>query len=124
MAKQTLKSNIIERVIVTVVLLALCYCSFHFASWEFIWNLKLSMFDSAFLQAYGLGYADDAFLITKQSFAIQVNGGYYGLVNTGHFLDSPVLSWILLVVSVICLLGALGKLFFGSVLFFLDDDDD
>ena len=94
------KNSITIRIILTLVFLVISYLSFHFASWEFVWNEKLSFGEIYLINESGIGEANDAFLLLRDAFAIQINGGYYGVANTGRFLNSPILAWILLFVSI------------------------
>lgn len=99
--------------------LAIAYCAFHFASWKFIWNENISYWDLILINLLEIGKANDSFILLRDAFAIRINDGYYGIANTKQYLDSPVLSWILLFVS----LGSV-SLAFNSLFGIKDDDDD
>ena len=70
--------------------------AFYGGGWEVAWGATRA--------------SGEALVVDASRLLIRVNSGYYGIVQTDRFFDSPVLSWILLVVAVLSMLSAPGSL--------------
>ena len=78
-----------------IVMLGIAVGAFYGGGWEIAWG-----------NAPGSG----ALVVDASNLLIRVNKGYYGIIQTDRFFDSPVLSWGLLVVAGLFVLAAPGSL--------------
>lgn len=111
------KENTFAWLIGIAVLIAITYCSFHFGSWEFVWNEKVDLMTVYFTNGLGFGKLTHSYIFIPTPFALafRIGDGYYGLSMTGGHIDSPVISWILLIVSIATAYLTL-QLLFGGVI--------
>ena len=70
--------------------------SFHGGGWQIAWGAARA----------GRG----PFALGASEILIRVNKGYYGIVQTDRFFDSPALSWILLALAVVFIFSSPGAL--------------
>jgi hypothetical protein len=100
-------SNIVSRVVTTLILAGVGWLLFHFGSWHIFINKQVSAV------IYWLGN-QKSLIVEQEGILIRINDKYYGFVQDGHFFDSPVIQWIMLFVALSAFAMALKVLIFGD----------
>jgi hypothetical protein len=80
----------------SIILIALSAGAFYCGGWEVAWGATRS--------------SRQAFFLSNSELLVRVNAGYYGIMQTDRFFDSPVLSWALFGLAVLFIGAAPGAL--------------
>jgi hypothetical protein len=100
-------SNIISRIVTTLILAGVGWLLFHFGSWHIFMNKEASAV------IYWLGN-QKSLILESEGVLIRINDKYYGFFQDGRFFDSPVIQWIMLFVALSAFAYGLKVLIFGD----------
>jgi hypothetical protein len=104
------------RIIGTLILAGIGWALFYFGSWHLIFGKKIDLF----LQYLSTGkLKQQNVILESDGFVFRINEKYFGFVKDGHFFDSPVIQWTMLILSIVVFFWAIEMLLFGS---FENDD--
>lgn len=112
--------KLLKRIVGTIILLIIALLLFEYGGWKVSWGTyipteKQWMISAAREQGELIAPKDQSFLIDKDGFLIRVNKKYYGLIKDERHFDAPVLQWIMLLISISVLGGALYFLGTGKI---------
>jgi hypothetical protein len=110
-----MKTKFGKRVLLFLIFSGIGRALFHFGSWHLVLGEKVN----AFLQFLIYGNHQKDFILESEGIVFRINEGYWGFARDGRFFDSPVIQWIMLILSLSAFFYALQWLIFG-----LDIDDD
>ena len=104
------------RIFVSLILSGIGWALFYFGSWHLILGKKISVF----LQYFTTGQLkQQSIIVDEDGFVFRINEKYYGFIKDAHFFDSPVIQWIMLLLSLGAFVWAIQMLLTGN---FGDDD--
>lgn len=99
------------RIVGTLILAGIGWALFYFGSWHLILGKKIDLF----LQFLSTGQLkQQSIILDGDGFIFRINEKYFGFVKDGHFFDSPLIQWIMLILSMGAFIWAIEMLIFGS----------
>jgi len=99
------------RIIGALILAGIGWALFYFGSWHLILGMKIDLF----LQYLSTGQLKQQSVILEgDGFLFRINEKYFGFVRDGHFFDSPVIQWIMLILTIVVFFWAIQMLLTGD----------
>jgi len=99
------------RMFASLILSGIGWALFYFGSWHLILGKKIDVF----LQYFATGQLElQNIIVERDGFVFRVNEKYYGFMRDVHFFDSPVIQWIMLLLSLGAFVWAIQMLFTGN----------
>jgi len=97
--------------IVTIILAVTGWALFYFGSWHLILGKKINLF----LQYLSTGkLKQQNVILDGDGFLFRINSKYFGVVKDGHFFDSPMIQWMMLILSIGLFIWAIEMLLTGD----------
>ena len=98
-------AGFINRLIVAVTFFIGEFLFFEFGSWRIILGKQLSIWEAGLVNVaakYGELHTDktQSFIVNKDMALLRVNKKYFGVLKDDRYFDSPIIQWIMIVVSV------------------------
>lgn len=99
------------RIVGTLILAGVGWALFYFGSWHLILGKKINLF----LQYLSTGQLKQQSVILEgDGFLFRINEKYFGFVKDGRFFDSPLIQWIMLILSIGAFIWAIQMLLTGN----------
>lgn len=100
-----------SRIIGTLILAGIGWALFYFGSWHLILGKKIDLF---LLYISNGQLKQQSIILEGDGFLFRINEKYFGFVKDGHFFDSPVIQWIMLILSIGVFFWAIQMLLTGD----------
>lgn len=85
------------RIIASIVIGGVGWALFYFGSWSLVLGKKINIF----LQYLSTGQLkQQSFILESSGFVFRINENYYGFIRNERFFDSPLIQWIMLILSI------------------------